>query len=95
MAPSFKDSFKYGVFLFRRIMRKEIVEIGSSWKHFKGFEIKVKMIAKHSETLESMIIYEHSGDLWARPISSFLSEEDVSKRIDNVTKQKYRFERID
>ena len=42
-----------------------------------------------------MVIYEHSGELWARPISIFLSDEDISNRSDNITKQKYRFERID
>lgn len=29
--------------------------------------------------------------LWARSFSSFLSDEDVLKRNDNVTKQKYCF----
>ena len=38
--------------------------------------------------------YAHDGDIWARPIEMFPSNEDISSRIDNTTKQKYRFERI-
>ena len=75
-------------------MRKEIVNIGSKWQHFKGDVMEIVNIAKHSENLEEMIIYNHRGELWARPISSFLSDEDVSARSDNVTGQKYRFMEI-
>lgn len=75
-------------------MRQEKVEIGSKWQHFKGDVMEVIEIAKHSETLEEMVIYKHKDELWARPISSFLSNEDISKREDNKTGQKYRFERI-
>ena len=75
-------------------MQEVTIEVGSKWQHFKGDIITVKAIAKHSETLEEMIIYEHFNELWARPISSFLSMEDVRNRPDNKTKQKYRFEKI-
>ncbi len=71
---------------------KDKVIIGATYIHFKGFKIKVKDIALNSETLEEMIIYEHDNKLWARPISSFLDKKDISKRPDNITKQKYRFE---
>ncbi len=76
-------------------MRQEKIEIGSRWKHFKGSIMEVIMIAKNTETLEKMIIYKHNNEIWARPISSFLSKEDIRNRKDNITKQKYRFERID
>lgn len=76
-------------------MREEKIEIGSRWQHFKGDVMIIKALAKHSETLEMMVIYEHKNELWARPISSFLSNEDISKIEDNVTKQKYRFEKKD
>lgn len=75
-------------------MRKEEVIKGSFYQHFKGSIMEVVDIAKHSETLEDMVIYKHDNELWTRPISSFLSDEDISKRIDNVTGQTYRFERI-
>lgn len=75
-------------------MRNESIEKGSKWRHFKGDVMTVLGIVKHTETLEEMIIYEHRNEYWARPISSFLSTEDVSKREDNKTGQKYRFEKI-
>lgn len=75
-------------------MRDEIVEVGSVWQHFKGDQMKIVAIATHSETLEEMIIYEHQKKIWARPISIFLSDEDISSRLDNQTGQKYRFEKI-
>ena len=72
-------------------MRDEVVEKGSLWQHFKGSTMKVVGLAKNSETLETMVVYEHNEEMWVRPISSFLSAEDVSERSDNITHQKYRF----
>jgi len=53
-----------------------------------------KQVKKEFETLEDMVVYKHDNKLWVRPISSFLSTEDITTRNDNVTGQKYRFERI-
>ena len=42
------------------------------YRHYKGNEYEVIGIARHSETLESMVIYRAlygDGDLWARPAS--------------------------
>lgn len=75
-------------------MRKETVEPKSIWRHFKGNTIEVICVCKHTEDLSSLVVYTHQKDIWARPIEMFLSEEDVSSRIDNTTNQKYRFERI-
>lgn len=72
-----------------------MIQIGQKYRHFKGNIIKVLNIAKHSETLEDMVVYEHNGNIWVRPVSMFLSKEDVSNRSDNVTGQKYRFEIIE
>ena len=75
-------------------MQEVTIEVGSKWQHFKGDIMTVKGLAKHSETLEEMVVYEHFNQLWVRPITSFLSTEDVSQRPDNKTKQKYRFVKI-
>lgn len=75
-------------------MRQEKIEENSLWQHFKGSVMKVVGVATNSEDLSEMVIYKHDNELWVRPISSFLSDEDISKRSDNVTKQKYRFEKI-
>jgi hypothetical protein len=73
------------------------VKVGGKYKHFKGHIIEVIGIAKHSETLENLVIYTHlgTGDMWARPEAMFLDETDVSKKAGNVTGQKHRFEIIE
>jgi len=40
------------------------------WRHFKGMEYQVIGVAKHSETLEEMVVYRAlygEGGLWVRP----------------------------
>lgn len=40
------------------------------YRHFKGNEYQVIGIAKHSETLEPMVVYQaiyNSGEIWVRP----------------------------
>lgn len=47
-----------------------------TYRHFKGDKCEVISIAKHSETLEELVIYKHNDSLWARPKKMF--EEDVN-----------------
>ena len=40
------------------------------YRHFKGNEYEVVAIAKHSETLEKMVVYKdlkNDGKVWVRP----------------------------
>lgn len=49
----------------------EEIKLGR-YRHFKGNEYEVVGIAKHSETLEPMVIYKalyDGGSLWVRPAS--------------------------
>ena len=42
------------------------------YRHFKGNEYEVVAIAKHSETLEEMVVYKdlkNEGNVWVRPAS--------------------------
>ncbi len=75
-------------------MEREI-KIGKKYKHFKGNIVEVITIAKHSETLDLLVIYKHldTGEVWARPIDMFNSLVDNIKYPD--VKQKYRFEEYD
>ena len=72
-----------------------MVEVGKRYKHFKVTTHKVLAIAKHSETLEELVIYNHedTGEVWARPIELFTSLVDKDKYPDIL--QEYRFEIID
>ena len=47
------------------------------YRHFKGGEYRVIGIARHSETLEEMAVYEAlygEGGLWVRPASMWNEE---------------------
>ena len=68
-------------------------QIGETYRHFKGNVITIIAVGKNTETLEEMVVYNHDGDIWIRPMDMFLSEVDHEKYPD-VT-QKYRFEKIE
>ena len=47
----------------------QTVKIGK-YRHFKGNEYEVLCVARHSETLEEMVVYRAlygAGDIWVRP----------------------------
>lgn len=49
------------------------------YRHFKGKEYEIIAIAKHSETLEEMVVYKalYDGSVWVRP-KSMWSETVIS-----------------
>ena len=76
-----------------------LICVGGLYRHFKGFTAHVLNLAKHTETGETLVVYEctgtgngsdHKNGIYARPIDMFLSEVDRKKYPD--VKQKYRFE---
>ncbi len=65
------------------------VKIGK-YKHFKGKEYRVLYIAKHSETLEAMVVYQALyGDMniWVRPLSMW---NEIIER-DGVSFRRFEF----
>lgn len=47
------------------------IEIGKIYKHYKGNNYKIIAFAKHSETLEDMVVYSSldNSKIWVRPKS--------------------------
>ena len=54
------------------------------YRHYRGRQYGVIGIAKHSETLENLVIYEplyeSETKFWARPEKMFLEEVEVEGR---------------
>lgn len=59
------------------------------YRHYKGKEYEVFGIAKHSETLEELVVYQALYDdkqMWVRPLKMFLEEVEMnSNRILRFT----------
>jgi len=55
------------------------------YRHYKGNEYEVVGVARHSETMEEVVVYRAlygEGGLWVRPLSMFMEEVEVEgKRI--------------
>ena len=49
------------------VMQK--IEVGKTYKHYKGNMYKIIALAKHSETMEDMVVYSSlDGEkVWVRP----------------------------
>ena len=62
-------------------MVKEL-KIGGVYQHYKGQKYIVHHVVKHSETLESFVMYEclyenPEGKWWVRPLAMFLEEVEM------------------
>ncbi len=54
------------------------------WRHFKGNEYEVIGTAKHSESLEEMVVYRAlygEGGLWVRPASMWSETVERDGRV--------------
>jgi len=48
---------------------------GTVYEHYKGPRYKIVGVARHSETLEELVVYQAlygEGGIWVRPLAMFL-----------------------
>ena len=75
----------------------EKIKLGK-YRHYKGKMYEVVGVAKHSETLEELVVYRAlygNNELWARPLNMFLEMVPVpggSASGGEVNKKVPRFE---
>lgn len=72
-------------------MVKDLI-LGGIYQHYKGKNYKVIDLARHSETLEWLVIYEclyenPAGKIWVRPMSMF--QETIT--IDGQVTPRFRY----
>ena len=63
------------------------IKVGAFYRHFKGGLYMVTGIARHTESMEMLVIYEnveYCGKNWARPIEMFCDMVDGVPRFTEV-----------
>jgi hypothetical protein len=57
-----------------------MIKLGK-YRHYKGNEYQVIGVAKHSETLEELVVYKAlygNKQIWVRPVKMFLEKVEVN-----------------
>ena len=59
------------------------IEIGSVYEHYKRLRYKIIAVARHSETLEELVVYQAlygEFDVWVRPLAMFLETVVIDEK---------------
>lgn len=67
-------------------MEKREIKPGKIYKHFKGNRYLVLYTARHSETLEEMVVYQAlygEQGIWVRPLDMFLGQKEAGGKVFN------------
>ena len=62
------------------------------YRHFKGNLYRVLGVARHSETLEELVVYQscaEAGQLWVRPLSMW------NETVERDGQKMHRFVKVD
>lgn len=62
------------------------LKANTKYRHFKGNEYLLLYIAKHSETLEDLVVYQAlygERGIWVRPLSMFLEKVELNGKLVN------------
>lgn len=54
------------------------------YQHYKGGEYEVVGVARHSETLEPLVVYRplyQDSGLWVRPYAMFFEQVEVNEKL--------------
>ncbi len=63
-----------------------ILKLGKKYKHFKGKEYLVLHLARHSETMEELVVYQAlygERGIWVRPLEMFIEKVEVEGKLVN------------
>jgi hypothetical protein len=56
----------------------------TTYEHYKGMQYKVLGIARHSETLEELVVYQAlygEKGIWVRPVTMFLEKMVINSEL--------------
>jgi hypothetical protein len=86
-----RNKYNYKEFRMKQT-NTSTIKTGKKYRHFKGKEYLVLYLAKHSETLEDLVVYQAlygEQGIWVRPLEMFLEQVEVDGKLVN------RFEECD
>ena len=60
------------------------ITVGGVYEHYKSLRYKIIGVARHTETLEELVVYQAlygNGDIWVRPLAMFLENVVMNGRV--------------
>lgn len=64
---------------YEGVMENKKLKLGK-YRHYKGKDYEVLGVARHSETLEEMVVYRAlygERDIWVRPLRMFFEKVEI------------------